>query len=241
MLRISLIVLNLLGAALSIALLVATFFSTRMITAKVREIAIERARSHADPLVAKFDGALVHPVTGRLIQGPTRERLEAEVQAYRSSPEAWLEQLAKQGAGSANRFVFPEVKQPLARKALDLLERELSEMKDNVKASYGKVLADVRLFAGTNLVVFALIAWMCRIARTPRAKHWLLGISLMMMTALAVSASIYVGQNWAWTIIRNDYMGWQYPMLWGVLTGYMLHKVVPDLTATEPSPDPQTP
>jgi hypothetical protein len=224
-----LIFFNLAGAALSVALLLSTFFAKGIITSKARQIAIDKSRQYADPLVGKLEETLNRPVVGRLIGGKPREALEREMQEYRNSPDEWLEELAEEGAAKAKQYDFPEVTQPLARKALDALKRELGELKDHMQASYRNLISDLRLFANTNLIAFLVIAWLCWIARTPSAIHWLVGYSILMSLALVISILFYVQQNWVWSIFSNDYMGWNYPTGLGIATAYLVIRFTPEI------------
>ncbi|WP_035603205.1 hypothetical protein [Haloferula sp. BvORR071] len=224
-----LIFFNLAGAILSIALLVSTFAAKGIITSQAQRIAVEKSRKYSDPLAGKLQETLDRPLIGKLIVGKPREVLERELQDYRSSPGDWLEELARGGADKAKQIDFPEITQPLARKALDALKSEMTGLKAQVQDSYRNLIADLRLFATTNLIVFLLIAWLCWIARSPSAIHWLVGYSLAMSLALVISIYFYAQQNWAWSILRNDYMGWRYPSLLGIATAYLMLRFTPEI------------
>jgi hypothetical protein len=232
MLRKILLALHLAGAALSIALLVSTFVAKGIITSKARQVAVDKSRGVADPLAAKVQETLDRPVLGKLIRGGVRDRLESELTGYRIAPDAWLIQLAEGGAGRAKAFDFPEIESPLARKAVDALTKGVADLKDHLQESYRNLTADLRLFAATNLVAFLLAASLAWVARTPRARHWLLGYSVVMLLAFAASIFLYVDQNWSWNLLRNDHMGWRYPAVLGAITLYGILRVTPELFMT---------
>ena len=229
MLRKILIALHLAGAALSVTLLVSTFLAKGIITSKARQVAVDKSRSLADPLAAKVQETLDRPVIGKLIRGEVRDRLESELAGYRTAPDAWLIELAEGGAGRAKAFDFPEIESPLARKAVDLLTKGVSDLKDRLEESYRSLIADLRIFAATNLVAFLLAASLAWVARTPRASHWLHGYSFVMLLAFAASIFLYVDQNWTWNLLRNDHMGWRYPAVLGAITLYGILRVTPEL------------
>lgn len=229
MLRKILLALHLAGAALSVALLVSTFLAKGIITSKARQVAVDKSRSLSDPLADKVQETLDRPMIGKLIRGDVRERLESELAGYRTSPEAWLIELAEGGATRAKAFDFPEIESPIARKAVDLLTKGVSDLKDRLEESYRSLIADLRIFAATNLVAFLLAASLAWVAKTPRASHWLLGYSLVMLLAFAASIFLYVDQNWTWNLLRNDYMGWGYPTFLGAVTLYGILRVTPEL------------
>jgi hypothetical protein len=238
MLRKILLALHLAGAALSVTLLVSTFLAKGIITSKAREVAIEKSRSLSDPLAAKVQETLDRPVLGKLIRGEPRERLEDELAAYRASPESWLSELAEGGAGRAKDFDFPEIENPLARKAVDAVTQGVSNLKSQLDESFSGLLFDLRLFAGTNLIAFLLATGLTWVARTPRARYWLLAYSAIMLLAFATSISIYVDQNWTWNLLRNNHMGWEYPTLLGFITVYLSVRMTPELFFSRPS-DPE--
>ena len=234
MLRNLLIAFHVIGAALSIALLVSTYSAKSIITNKAKEMAVEKSRDIADPIADKLRDTLNRPVIGKLIRGGVRERLEAELHAYEASAEDWLKRLAMGGINRAKDFDFPEVQQPIARKALDALKGKVSEVKTRLDASYQGLLADLRLFAITNLVAFLLAAVLCWLARTPHSRRWLVAYSVIMLGTTIVSIAFYVGQNWFWNFLRNDYLGWQYPAVVGALSLVGIVRVSLDLVFPRP-------
>jgi len=234
MLRKILIALHLMGAALSIALLVSTYSAKSLIVSTAKDMAVEKSRNYSDPIAEKLRETLDRPVIGKLIRGNVRERLEAELHAYESSAESWLKRLAAGGINRAKEFDFPEIQQPLARKALDALKGKVTEVKTRLDVTYQGLLADLRLFAITNLVAFLVAAVLCLLARTPRSRQWLLAYSFMMLGSAVVSIAFYVGQNWIWNILRNDYLGWQYPVVVGVVALYGIVSITGDLFFTRP-------
>jgi hypothetical protein len=216
--RILLILLHLAGAGLSLALLLSTWHAKPIIVNKARAVAVEKCRKYSDPIAGKVQETLDRQVIGKLIRGNVRARLEEELGEYRASPGDWLSKLALGGVEYAKRFDFPEIDNPLARKALDAIKAEVAGLKARVQDTYDKLIADIRLFATTNLVVFLIAAILAFLARTPKAKAALLGLSVLLLVVAVVSASCYIGQNWSWALLQNDFMGWDYPLGMGVAT-----------------------
>ena len=234
MFRKVLIALHLAGAALSIALLVSTYSAKSIITSKAKEMAVEKSRDFADPVAEKLRETLDRPVIGKLIPGNVRERLEKELNDYEASAEDWLKRLAAGGVNRAKEFDFPEVQNPLARKAIDALKGKVSNVRSRLDATYDGLIRDLRLFAITNLVAFLLAALLCLLARTPRSRHWLVAYSFILLGSMVFSIAFYVGQNWIWSILRNDYLGWQYPAVVGAVALYGVASITGDLFFTRP-------
>lgn len=236
MFRKILLVLHLAGVALSIALLVSTFVAKGIITSKAREVAIGKSRGLSDPLAAKVEETLERPVLGKLIRGGVREGLETELSDYRTNPDEWLVRLAEGGVERAKAFDFPELEHPLARKAVGALAQGVADLKGHLEESYRSLIFDLRLFAATNLIAFLLAAGLAWVAKTPRARHWLLGYSTIMLLAFVASIFLYVDQNWTWNLLRNHHMGWRYPSVLGFITLYGIVRVTPELFACRPDP-----
>ncbi len=220
MLRLALILLHLAGAGLSLALLLATWRTDAkaIVVNKAREVAVAKCRGYSDPIADKLQETLDRPVIGKLIRGNVRTRLEEELSEYRASAAEWLTRLAMGGVEYAKRFDFPEIDNPLARKALDALKAEVSGLKGRVQLTFANLIADVRIFASSNLVAFLLAAGMAILARTKKARAGLLAYSAALLVVAIASVGCYAGQDWGWTLLRNDFIGWKYPLMLGIVT-----------------------
>jgi hypothetical protein len=111
------------------------------------------------------------------------------------------------------------------RRALRAAERaglegrigQLHEMKDKLRhfaqAKYAEVsaalLRELRIFAGCNAAVFALLGVVAFVRR--RASLQLLAPTVVLLGAAALVAGAYLfSQNWLQTILLSDYVGWTY-------------------------------
>jgi len=236
-----LIALHLAGAVLSVALLVSTFVAKGIITSKAQKVVLENSRAASDSLAAKLQKTLDSPVLGKLIPETARQELEAELASYRNSPDTWLLSLAEGGADHAKVFDFPEIENVIARKAVDVLTKGVSELKDHMDESFRGLIFDLRLFASTNVVVFAVAAWLTWIARTPMSRHWLLAFSGLMLGVFVMSITAYFDQNWTWSLLTGSYMGWGYPAILGFATVYGILRISPDLALDAPTEDSPVP
>jgi hypothetical protein len=96
-------VLNLLGAVISLALLASTWFAQGIIVREARQFALSKTRTYLEPAI------------------PKAEKISREIAAYRESPNEWLLEIAEGASDRARDFEFPEVRNPLARTALDFI------------------------------------------------------------------------------------------------------------------------
>jgi hypothetical protein len=104
---------------------------------------------------------------------------------------------------------------------------QLHEMNDKLRhfaqAQYAEVsaalLRELRIFAGCNAAVFALLGVVAIVRR--RATLQLLAPALVLLGAAVLVACAYLfSQNWLQTILLSDYVGWTYaPWLGLAITG----------------------
>jgi hypothetical protein len=93
------------------------------------------------------------------------------------------------------------------------IELATSTLGDIVKGKYLEIVsnlrADLRIFLGTNLFMFFLLLALS--FSRPKAIEHLFFPGLLLLTATILSSSIYIfGQDWFYTILYNDYMGFGY-------------------------------
>lgn len=79
-----------------------------------------------------------------------------------------------------------------------------------------KLTLDLRIFLGANLLMFLLL--FCVSLFKPQAIVHLFLPALLLLAATLVSSAIYLfGQDWFYTILYNDYMGFGYLAYVGVI------------------------
>ncbi len=93
-----------------------------------------------------------------------------------------------------------------------------------VHAKYAEVsatlLSELRIFAGCNAVVFALLGLVA--LRRRRATLQLLAPTAVLLGAAAMVACVYLfSQNWLQTIPLRDFVGWTYVPWLGLATAGM--------------------
>lgn len=102
---------------------------------------------------------------------------------------------------------------------------------DIVKGKYldivGALKADLRIFLGVNFLMFFLLFALSLLR--PKAVEHLFLPGLILIAATVISSSIYIlGQDWFYTILYNDYMGFGYlayiAAIFGVLIDIAFNK-----------------
>ena len=80
---------------------------------------------------------------------------------------------------------------------------------------------DVRLFLSSNLAMFLILLLVSQFK--PRAIQHLFVPGLLLLVATAASSAIYVfGQDWFYTIIYNDYMGFGYLAYIAIIFAFLM-------------------
>jgi hypothetical protein len=221
--------LNLLGALVSVFLFSSTFFAQGIITHQIQKIALEKTRSRVEPIIPIAEKLLGNPIANKIIPEKTKERIAQEIADYQSSPDEWLIKLVKDNHERAIDFDFPEIKNPIARKSLDVLKEKVAGARDHFKASTANLVKDLRIFSGVNACSFLIAAVLCLFSRNPKTRTLLSCWSVILMIATIFSMSCYLEQNWIWNFMQNRYLGWEYLISHLVVTGYLILRFLPEL------------
>lgn len=97
--------------------------------------------------------------------------------------------------------------------ALESLSQAATNHYETVKI---ELRQDVRIFLGTNLLVF-LLALVASLFRAPARLHLLPICSVLIVSVILASSWYIFGQDWMTTIAFNDYAGYCYSAGLGVL------------------------
>ena len=106
---------------------------------------------------------------------------------------------------------------------------------DIIKGKYleiiGNLQKDLRIFLGANLLMFFILIAVS-FAKPQVVTHLFLP-GILLLTATVLSSSIYIfGQDWFFTILYNDYMGFGYLAYIAVIFGFLLDIVLNKARAT---------
>ena len=88
-----------------------------------------------------------------------------------------------------------------------------TQIKDIIKGKYleitGNLIKDLRIFLSSNSTMFLLLLLISLLK--PRAvAHLFLPACLLLIATITATAIYLFGQNWFYTILYNDYMGFAY-------------------------------
>lgn len=222
--------INLVGALASIAMFAATCFAEGFILEKAKDYALDATRSRLEPVITFLE----NPKLPVKLPPSVEERLAKELADYREDPEKWLAEIAEGSDGRAANFEFPEVRNPIARKGLDFLDRKISGASEHFRKSYENLILDLRIFTGTNACAFLLATGLLCVARTKQMRHWLGAWSVALLVATLGCIWFYVGQDWTSNLVFNRHLGWAYASLHALTVIFLFHKMEPVLVRNQP-------
>jgi hypothetical protein len=186
----------------------ATFFARDAITRMAQDFVIDRTKAYADPLVGIVEEGINAPALNRALDPRIIEMVRAEVAEYREEPRAYIAKLvADKQLPVANSGQVADLKAKL------LFWK--SEIRDYFEKTLNRLLFDLRIFFGSNLVaalVALVCAWRGRADRLPR----LLLVCGLLLASVVFSAYMYVDSFSYFKILFNSYMGWWYPAVLGI-------------------------
>lgn len=106
-------------------------------------------------------------------------------------------------------------------KNLTLIDHAEDMIQGHYLETIEQLMFDLRIFSGTNSLLCILILLIMSVKAGQERPLMLAGGILTAVTL--VSSAIYIfGQNWFYTLMFNDYMGWGYVTLVGVILGLLL-------------------
>ncbi len=107
-------------------------------------------------------------------------------------------------------------------KNIQVAERTLSDLvRDKYIEIVGHLKQDLRVFLGSNLAMFLILVMVSFF--NPQAMNHLFLPGLLLVFATVISSGIYIfGQDWFYTILYNDYMGFGYLFYIGLIFGFLL-------------------
>lgn len=108
---------------------------------------------------------------------------------------------------------------------LKTLTKALDGFKAGALAQYRKLLrnlvVDVRIFSGSNLSVFTLLILVSLLKPTAFRVLWLPG-GLLYVATIGATCFYIFGQDWFFTVLTDDFVGFGYLSYIGVLYGFLL-------------------
>jgi hypothetical protein len=226
----SVLVVSLVTAAFFAVSFGLTFVSGSYVIGHARDYVIVRTERYATPVVDTAERALRTPGARRLIDDEYERRADEEIAEYHRDPRAYISRLvATLPTATSRPATMTTTTAPTRRgKAREVIERLKADVHDHFARTFRRLMTDLRIFTGTN-VVAALIA-------AALAKRWgrdtsadgeahvdnqedggrmerLAWVAALLLGSVAFSSYQYVNHLSYFTILLNSYVGWWYPVL----------------------------
>lgn len=175
-------------------------------------------RDHASVLAQRLDGEVAE------LQALRDSRLPEAIGAMIAEHcETGCEQVKARVADAYGASVRDMAKRVIARTS-DRLGGLKTFVIGKYQAMLSRLLHELRIFTGINASLFACtsaVLWWHR-----RAMQCVLVPAALLTTASCISVWFYLNaQNWLWTVLLSDYVGWWY-IAWVAAVGAMLADIV---------------
>jgi hypothetical protein len=214
-------IVSLIGFLLFGAVFLATYFSRKQIEESAtsfisKQVEVE-VRKHLQDVVAIADKA------GQLkfIKNKYSEDIE-KIRTYLSSglPELIAKVISDILEGKVDEQEIKRGIEKVAGEKISSLAYAIKNIEKLISGKYFEILAnliqDIRIFSGCNSVLF-LIALIISSIRSITQKQALLPTVLLVVATIASSLIYIFGQDWFYTIIYNNYVGFGYLAYVGVI------------------------
>jgi hypothetical protein len=209
--RTALLIISVIASLFFAVSFVLTFFAHGYIKGLAQDYVIDKTRTHAEPLVQIAEQALNARGIQLLLNEEQLQTARREIAAYRDDPRAYIAKLVA-GDGRPAPAVAPGPNAPFKDQVLHW-KVEIRKYFDD---TLGRLLRDLRIFFGTNIVAAMLAHWFAWRARGHRSGQLLL-LSGLLLASMAFGIYMYIDDMSYFRILMGFYMRWWYPALVAML------------------------
>jgi hypothetical protein len=230
--RRALTTVNLLVAVVSAALFAYTFVAPSHLTGLAREYVGRRTAGFAATAADAADGLLWSPKAAAL-PASVRDATRAEVEAFRRDPVGYVRRATDgdEPDGAASRLHEDAAESPVASTAARWREK----VRTYFAGVYAALVADLRIFAGTNAIAALAAAGLARAARG-RQRWRVAGLSALLLVATLLNASMYLDGITFFRLVAKAHAGWSYPVCVGFGFLWLAWKYGRHVPAAPPEP-----
>ena len=161
--------------------------------------------------MAVAERALEAPSVVRLLDEEMVRIARAEIAGYRRDPSRYI---ARHVGGEQ------AVGRMADRRPLGRLPDLKAKVREHWNSTLTRLLLDLRIFCGSNLVAAVVAGWCALSAKEGRPTR-LLGVGALLLGSLIYCAYAYVDRLSYFRILFELYVGWWYPILLGAAFGWM--------------------
>lgn len=224
----ALLIFEVLGLLFFSAALVWSFQAEQWVLEKARVSIQEQIRPKADLAVDLAEEGLRSKLASTYLAEDQISDSLQELTLYRADPSEYIRSIT--GSGFAINADSAGSRAGLSRLADRFLNWK-ARIQSHFDQTFARLMGDFRLFLATTAIAFALAVFL--LMRSDNISRQYFVASAVLALATVYSAFSYIDQNWFFTILLNNYMGWGYPLGLGMLFGWLLFEYYKNKRETE--------
>jgi hypothetical protein len=202
--RTALLIISVIASFFFAVSFVLTFFARDYMTRLAQDYVIDKTRKHVDPLVQIGEQAINARGIELLLNDEQLQIARREIAAYRDDSPAYIARLV---AGDRN----PAPPKPAAGFLGEVLRWKV-QIREYFDDTLSRLLRDLRIFFGTNVVAGTMAILIALRAKGNRSSQMLL-LSGLLLASMAFGIYMYIDNLSYFRILMGSYMGWWYPAI----------------------------
>ena len=228
--RVAILIISGLGVVVFAGVLALVQFAPDDLETRARDFALETVET-------RIEARLQDENTDRLLNGAQdiagrfSDRLEGRIATARTAIDEGLPELIADIIANACEFDCQQ-RAELTQNVRAFFESymarygiALETFRDIVEGEYEEIVeaikADLTIFSASNLVVLLFIALLAMF-RGSASAHLVPFAGLVLFSTLAAASWYVLGQDWFLTILFNDYWGYGYTILLGMIVIFLV-------------------
>ena len=188
---------------------ITSYFVMDSMKEKSREVVTQKVSSGLLSTIVVAEEFLHSPKVKALLADHHIEVINREIGEFKEKPVEYISQMTNSETEVDPVPVDLRSESKLKNALLAKVFAWKLNIKDHFQATFEALVFDVRLFLLSNvfgLLIAALINW----HRENLGKHAVV-VSLVLTSAIFLSAFSYINANWLYSILLNSYAGFAYP------------------------------
>jgi hypothetical protein len=198
---------------------VLSFFVVEKIEEESRFLVTEKVVKGTSSKIDLAEELLNSKAAEMYLKGYQIDVIRKEIDKFKTNPYNYVESLT---IGAENAVSLPpefETNNPLKAALFEKVFSWKQGLKNYFNKTFSGLIADIRIFLGTNLVALLIAAFVCFKGSSLGKRAMVLSTIITIATAL--SAFSYINQNWLLNVLLNSYAGYGYASGIAFLTGWL--------------------
>jgi len=198
---------------------IVSFFVVENIEEKSRVLVTEKVVQGTSSKIDFAEELLNSKAANMYLKDYQIDVIRKEIGTFRTDPYSYVESVTI-GSGSAG-VIPPEFQtnNPLKAALFEKIFSWKQGLKSYFDKTFSRLITDIRIFLGTNVVALLIAAFIC--FKAPALGNRAMALSTIVTIATALSAFSYINESWLINIILNSYAGYGYAGGIAFLTGWL--------------------